>query len=338
MDENDDNTRQDVPPRGPWTPSRLPRWRTTALLATATLAIGVAAGAAIGPTPEASLAGTTSALSSRVPLLVAQIESQRNAEAAAAQAAEAKAAAADRAAKARQKEAATSASKEEEPASTASSKKSESSTSKEEKTESESSESGSGKKKSKAKKPLPPVSAVWFIQLSGTSLSTALAQPTAAPYITQLAAQGAVLGSWSALDASAFASEAGLVEPPSAGATPPLLHTIVQPPCPEGAAGASCAPETPGQLTAADEFLKATLATIVNTPAYKEHGLVVITFSSVGLASQAGLPEGSSTATLTYQPPAGVLLLSPFAKAGSKPTTTFTPASPRQTVEALLHK
>ena len=41
--------------------------------------------------------------------------------------------------------------------------------------------------------------------------------------------------------------------------TPQTLDSIVQPPCPEGAAGAACAPETAGALTAADEFLKATV-------------------------------------------------------------------------------
>src|SRR5438477_150359 len=83
---------------------------------------------------------------------------------------------------------------------------------------------------------------------------------------------------------------------------PPLLRPLVQPPCPEGvAAGAACAPETPGQLTAADEFLKTTLAQITATPGFRERGLVVVTFTSVGLAAQQGLPAATSTATLTSQ-------------------------------------
>jgi hypothetical protein len=142
---------------------------------------------------------------------------------------------------------------------------------------------------------------------------------------------------WTALDCSAFAAETALAEPPAAGSTPPLLHSIVQPPCPEGAAGAACAPETLGQLTAADEFLKATLATITSTSTYKEHGLVVVTFATVGIATQSELPAGSSTSTLTYQPPAGVLLLSPFAKAGQRSSIAFSTTSPRQNIEALLH-
>jgi len=111
----------------------------------------------------------------------------------------------------------------------------------------------------------------------------------------------------------------------------------VQPPCPEGAAGASCAPETPGSLTAADEFLKATLAQITSTPAFREHGLVVVTFTSVGLAAQQGLPASASTATLTSQPPTGAVLLSPFARRGTRPSTTFNATSPQQSLEALLH-
>ncbi len=120
------------------------------------------------------------------------------------------------------------------------------------------------------------------------------------------------------------------------GSTPPILHSIVQPPCPEGAAGAACAPETPGQLTAADEFLKATLATITGTTTYKEHGLVVVTFATVGIATQSELPAGASTSQLTSQPPAGVALLSPFAKAGARSTVAYNPTSPRQSLEKLL--
>src|SRR5438067_992208 len=84
---------------------------------------------------------------------------------------------------------------------------------------------------------------------------------------------------------------AGLAAPTATGGPPPLLRSFVQPPCPEGvAAGAACAPETPGQLTAADEFLKTTLAQITATPGFRERGLVVVTFTSVGLAAQQGLP------------------------------------------------
>jgi hypothetical protein len=188
-----------------------------------------------------------------------------------------------------------------------------------------------------SKHKLPPITNVWLIALAGGTFGSVSTQPAATPYITgRLLPAATLLGGWSALDASAFASSAALAEQPAPGSAPPLLHSIVQPPCPEGPAGAGCAPETPGQLTAADQFLSSTLATISGTTTYKEHGLIVITFATVGIATQSELPAGASTAQLTYQPPAGVALLSPFAKAG-RSTVAFNPTSPRQSLEKLLH-
>jgi hypothetical protein len=186
---------------------------------------------------------------------------------------------------------------------------------------------------------LPPVTNVWLIELSGSSFAQALAKPTAAPYITsQLIGKGAYLSSWPALSGSAFANDAALAGHRSAaGGQPPLLHSIVQPPCPEGPAGAACTGGSTGQLTAADEFLKAVLATIIASTTYGEHGLVVVTFATVGVATASELPAGASTATLTSQPPAGVLLLSPFAKAGTRPAIAFNPTAPKQSLEKLLH-
>jgi hypothetical protein len=175
---------------------------------------------------------------------------------------------------------------------------------------------------------------VWLITLSGSNFAQALAQTAAAPYIdSQLVPAGTLLGGWSSLDGSSFASEAGLL----GGEPPQTLDSIVQPPCPEGAAGAACAPETAGALSAADEFLKATLPAITASAAYRAHGLVVITFGSVGNATASSLPAGSSTATLSSTPPAGVLLLSPFARAGVRPTSAFHPTSPKQSLSRLLH-
>jgi hypothetical protein len=182
------------------------------------------------------------------------------------------------------------------------------------------------------------VTNVWLIELSGSGFGAVAAQPAAAPYISSQLLPGAtLLSGWTALQASAFAGEAALAEAPPPGATPPILHSIVQPPCPEGPAGSGCAPETPGQLTAADDFLKATLATITGTPGYREHGLVVVTFATVGIATQSELPAGASTAQLTSQPPAGAALLSPFAKAGARSSVAYDPTSPRQSLEELLH-
>jgi hypothetical protein len=171
--------------------------------------------------------------------------------------------------------------------------------------------------------------------LAGSTFSDALAQPAGAPYIDgQAVTAGTLLSGWSGLDGSAFANDAALL----ASKPPQILDTIVQPPCPEGAAGAQCAPGTPGALTAADSFLGQTIATLMANPAYRTSGLIVVTFASVLSASATGLPAGAATATVTAQPPAGVLLISPFAKPAARPTATFNPASPKQSLETLLHR
>ncbi len=177
---------------------------------------------------------------------------------------------------------------------------------------------------------------MWLIELAGTTFEEALAQPSAAPYIdAQAVPAGALLSSWSGLDASAFASDAALL----ASTPPQLIDTIVQPPCPEGAAGAQCIVGTPGGLTAANTFLQAVVPTITANAAYRSNGLIVVTFGSVANASATELPTGAATATLTSQPPAGVLLISPFVSAGTRPSTTsFNPASPTKSLEKLLHQ
>jgi hypothetical protein len=326
-------TPQERAPREPARGLRLPSPRASAVLATVMLGLGVAVGAAIGPGPDSSFAGDPSALAQRLPAILAAIAARQRAAASAATqsstpAAEAEPAAAGTTRRKRRRKHASAGS------SSAASSASETTPSSTETTETSSKSNGGSTKQAK----LPAISSVWLIQLAGGTFTQALAQPAAAPNIdTQLVPAGTLLSGWSALEGSALANDAALAEPVSAEATPPLLHSIVQPPCPEGAAGAACAPETPGQLTTADEFLKATLATITTTPAYREHGLVVVTFASVGVATQAGLPAGASSATLTYKPPAGVLLLSPFAKKGSRSSVTFNPTSPRQSLEKLLH-
>jgi len=300
-------------------PVKLPSKRAGAILAAVMLAVGVALGAAIGPAPDASLAGQDG-FGKRLPLLLAE---QLAARAAAAKSA-------------------TTAPTIEPPAITpqatpaAVTRKPAKSSAAAPAAEEEATKS-EAKEKTK-KSTLPAITNVWLIELAGTGFEAAESQPAAAPYIdTQLIPAATFLGGWSALQAGAFATEAALAVPPAAGSSPPLLHSIVQPPCPEGAAGAACAPETPGQITAADDFLKSTLATITNTALYKEHGVIVITFASVGVASQSELPAGASTATLTYQPPAGAAVLSPFAKAGLRSKASFNATSPRQSLEALLH-
>lgn len=303
---------------------RMPSAKAGAVLAAIMLGIGIAAGAALAPGPADSSA--LGSLAARLPLLLGLGRSQSQAPAAQAEGSPSPAAApAAKAGKTAPQ--ASSAATETAPGSSTSG-------SGETSEGSEGSSSGGGSKKRR----LPAITTVWLIQLDGPGFSQTLEKASAAPYLTGTAiSQGTLLKGWSATAAGAFAYQAAIAETPPPGSAPPLVHSLVEPPCPEGAAGASCTAETPGQLTAADNYLKETLATITGTPAYKEHGLVVITFASVGLATQQGLPAGSSSATLTTQPPAGALLLSPFAAKGAKPSTAFNTTSPRQSLEALLH-
>ena len=305
--------------KSPW---RAPSARVTAALAAATLGIGVAVGAAIGPAPSPSQA------SSALPVLLTTLARE-----AAVRAAEAASAAAQPSATTA--EASTSARKhhrrkhkavETEEASTAASTQ-------EAETETTAPTSTKPKTKTKASA-LPPVTHVWLIELAGSSFEQALAQPAAAAYIdTEAVAAGTLLSGWSGLEGSVFANDAALL----AGSAPQLLDTIVQPPCPEGAAGAACAAEA-GQLTSASEFLKATIPTITSSAAFRESGLIVVTFASVGLATQTSLPAGAASATLTSTPPAGVLLISPFVAVGAKSSASFNPTSPKQSLEKLLRR
>jgi hypothetical protein len=305
-------------PEKPKSPFHAPSARVTAALAAATLGIGVAVGAAIGPAP------TPSQASPSLPLLIASLARGAAARAAQATAASVQPPASTAEATPRRKRRKHKHASAEEASSAATT------TSGSETTTPTSTKPKSTKKSST----LPPITHVWLIELAGTSFAAAAAQPTAAPYIdTQAVAAGTLLSGWSALDGGAFANETALL----ASEPPQLLDTIVEPACPEGAAGASCTTDA-GALTAADEFLKTTVPTITSAAAFRESGLIVVTFASIGNATATGLPAGAATATLTTQPPAGVLLISPFASVGAKPSTTFNPTSPKQSLEKLLRR
>ncbi len=298
-------------------PFRAPSPRVTAGLAAAMLAIGVAVGAAIGPAPSASFA-----VGELTPLLPSLVGSS----------AKPAATVPPPAATPQPTPAAASASTS--PASGVQSPTSPSASqpSASQETTTPSSTTPTSKNKTTT---IAPVTHVWLIKLSGAGFSEASAQASAAPYITgQAIPAGTLLSGWTGVQGSALASEAALLAEPA----PQLLDTIVQPPCPEGAPGAQCAAGSPGAITAADDFLKAVVPTITATGAYRENGLIVVTFATIASATATGLPTGTSTATLTSQPPAGVLLISPFAPAGAKSSATFNPISPKQSLEKLLRR
>jgi hypothetical protein len=308
--------------------SRRPSTRASVVLAVAMLTVGVAVGAAIGPAPAASLAGDGNIVQ-KLPALIAAVAARSHSQTAAQPAAttvqpppvtpQATPAASTTPAAATTAPAQTST-----PTTGQTHKKSSTQPSK----------SGTG-----GASKLPPVTSVWLIELSGSSFNEAIANPTAAPYITgEVIPKGTFLSTWSALSASALAADAALLEHRATlGGTPPVLHTIVQPPCPEGPAGTACLPGTPPGIAAADAFLKTALAGITATTAYSEHGLVVVTYATVAEAAAAELPAGSAATTQASTPPAGAVLLSPFAKAGAKPAVAFDPSSPTQSLEKLLH-
>jgi hypothetical protein len=304
-----------------------PSRRVTAVLAVTMLASGVAIGAAIGPAPSASFAGDRAQISSLIPLLASPLTPVGVAGPTAANpstAATAPLSAGPTLAPVKGTPAPAPA-----PATTA--PEATGSPTSESPTPASTSPTSGGEKAGS----LAPVTDVWLIELSGSTFSQALAQPAAASYIDGPAVTGGMLlSNWSSLDASAFASEAALL----AGSPPQLLDSIIQPPCPEASPGAQCNPGTPEELTAADAFLKQTLGTIEGTAAYRAHGLIVVTFGSIGSAAATGLPSGSSSATLSSRPPSGALVISPFATAGSRRRTTFDTTSPKRSVKALLHK
>jgi hypothetical protein len=303
--------------------SRRPSLRVTAILATAMLAVGVGVGAAIGPAPTASFAGDTPALIAK---LLSELAS-RNQSAASTSSTQAPV---ETPAETPSSSSSASSGATSTPAAAAETPAAGSQTSEPEAT-------APGKTKAPANSKVPAVTNVWLIQLSGPSYEELLAQKSAAPYISgQLIPTGTLLAGWSAIQGSALANEAALAAPSSAVSTPPIVHSIVQPPCPEGPAGEACSTPT-GALHAADEFAQATLPQITGTAAFREHGLAVVTFATVGVASQQGLPAGASSATLTSQPPAGVLLISPFAKAGAHSSVAYQVSAPVHTLEALLH-
>ena len=295
------------------------------------LGLGVAIGAAIGPAPSASLAGEP--LAQIVPRIAA-IVAAGDAARAGSPAAKAPPANAQPAPEQTPSEAQTPAVASAPASSGSAAKPSKSTAPSPAGTAPSNAPATGGKEGAGPQKPLPEVTHVWLIALTGSTFTQALTEPSTAPYIdTQLVGAGALLGAWSGLQGSALASEAALL----AGEPPQIVDSIVQPPCPEGAAGTTCKPETPGALSAADGFLKQVVPPIVSSAAYREHGLVVIVFGTIGNAAASSLPEGTSTATLSSEPPGGVLILSPFAKAGTRPSIAYDPTSPKQSLSGLLH-
>lgn len=188
---------------------------------------------------------------------------------------------------------------------------------------------------------LPAIEHVWLIVLGGSTLADATTTPTAYPYLTgQLVKQGTLLTGYSALDAYELAGDAALLP----GGIEAALTLLSEPGCdaPPGPAGvptgtgvpaapgAPCTMDAPPAPAEADAFLKRVAGPILSSPAYRENGLIVITF---GLASNGA--EGPAT-TVALQASAGALLLSPLLHGARHSPTPFDALAPRQSLEAIF--
>jgi hypothetical protein len=358
------------PPHAP----KLPSHRASAILATAMLATGIALGALIGPGPAATLASTSRAAAlGRVLALLALGSGTSSGGAGAAH----PPASATQPTPPAASEATAGSGKASGGAGSASSTPSHSSASSPAVSPASSAPASSGEgEKTPKTKPLPPIADAWVIELPyGASLENALKQSAAAPYLDgQLKGEGTVLSSYSSLAAAQLAGAATLLS----GQVDASVTTVAPPPCGTSAAagatsgtasspdagapasgaslagaGTPCPSGEPAGVQAADAFLQEVAPKIEASSAYKEHGLIVVTFGAAGqqgtssstttsategTGTEVAYPVGSLTSTLSAAgAPAGALLLSPFlSHAGTRSASAFNPLAPHESLEALF--
>jgi phosphatidylinositol-3-phosphatase len=109
---------------------------------------------------------------------------------------------------------------------------------------------------------------------------------------------------------------------------------IAPTPCDSGAAG-QCAPGSVEGAAAADAFLAKWVPQILASPAYKEDGLLVVTFGAANPASSEAAPA-PATAPADDPLHVGTLLISRFLSGGSTNATTYDPYSLLRTTEDLF--
>ncbi len=370
-----------TPPQTPKLPSR----RVGAILATAMLAVGIALGALIGPGPADSLASSSraAAIGRVLALLALGSGTSSGGDLALSSGAANPPASTPQPTPPSSSEANTGSGAGSSGTASTFSTPSHASTSPSSSKVSPTSSTtpaASGEEESEKKsktKPLPPIADAWVIELPyGSSLENALKQSTAAPYLDgQLKGVGTVLSDYSSLTAAQLAGAATLLS----GQVGASVTTVAPPPCstsaaagatsgaasgpaaaaPTSSAGqpAACPSGEPAGAQAADAFLQEVVPKIEASTAYKEHGLIVITFGAAGqqgapsstttspsasatdgAGTEVTYPTGSITSTLTTAgAPAGALLLSPFlSHAGTSSASAFNPLAPRETLEALF--
>lgn len=116
----------------------------------------------------------------------------------------------------------------------------------------------------------------------------------------------------------------------------PNYSYIAPTPCDSGAAG-QCAPGSVEGAAAADAFLAEWVPQILASPAYKEDGLLVVTFGAANpVASEAAPAPAPTTAPADDPLHVGTLLVSRFLSSGSTNATTYDPYSLLRTTEDLF--
>ncbi len=108
-----------------------------------------------------------------------------------------------------------------------------------------------------------------------------------------------------------------------ASATPTLSYIAARA-C-DDAGATSCPDGKPAGLVGEDAFLKTWVPRILASPAYKQDGLLVITFAIAGVPSTTG---GGA--------PTGTLLLSRYAAPGKTVSATYNPYSVLASIESLF--
>jgi hypothetical protein len=107
---------------------------------------------------------------------------------------------------------------------------------------------------------------------------------------------------------------------------------IAPTPCDSGAAG-QCSPGAVEGAAAADAFLAKWVPQILASPAYKEDGLLVVTFGAAGQVASEPTPAPAAAEDPLH---VGTLLVSRFAPPGSTDATTFDPYSLLRSTEDLF--
>jgi hypothetical protein len=120
-------------------------------------------------------------------------------------------------------------------------------------------------------------------------------------------------------------------------ATGTASYSYIAPtPCDSGAAG-QCAPGSVEGAAAADAFLAEWVPQILASPAYKEDGLLIVTFGAANPVTSEAAPAPAPTTAPADDPlHVGTLLVSRFLSGGSTNATAYDPYSLLRTTEDLF--